>query len=107
MVNTDNQKNWNGNLQKRTKEPTNDQEKKKTPGSTAQQFQNPSCLCHCITFVSLFMSPRPTESKTFGADASRDEQTVSLTLRARSVSDRLESPKLAYLTSPLSLCKEK
>lgn len=46
------------------------------------------------------------ESETFEADASRDEQTVSLALRARAVSDRLDSLKLAYLTS-LSLCKKK
>lgn len=42
----------------------------------------------------------------FKADVSRDEQTVNLALRPGAVSDRLESPKSAYLTS-LSLCEKR
>lgn len=37
---------------------------------------------------------------------SRDEQTVNLALRPGAVSDGLESPKSAYLTSPLCLCEK-
>lgn len=75
------------------------------------RFQGPSCLCTVFVLpldyfrVSLHVS-KPTESETFEADASRDEQTVSLALRARVVSDRLESPKLAYLTSHLAFVRK-
>lgn len=90
----------------RTKENSRQQ-----PQHDLSRFHQPSRLCTVFVLpldyfrVSLHVS-KPAESKTFEADASRDEQTVSLALRARVVSDRLESPTLAYLTSHLAFVRK-